>query len=331
MTKKLIDKTQYLNPIESLSRLNANIFFASILKLQNTKPDSFLNLTHNINFINITQTKLAEISTSQLIEICADNEEFQNFLIQVVFLRKEDDLYRSDTERKHKEANWSDKLMSIVGSLDGKDILTGVLNHLNDPVRTKKDIHYKPAEAAEIRTEHANYLEGKITIDVVMAEVADGIYNLTQLLTLEPDPKIKELYQKYINQLVEIHNVQKAHMLALVVAKYHFRMYVSKNGRNEYDSEDKLVMEVLANKFHHLLRNRNIAQDILNKSYKKYDDIFAKLRNILIKKFLSVYDDLDESTQKILDKILDEYLQNIYLISKNTTVPQSVLNLISKN
>lgn len=292
-------------------------FLLTIGSFVNSFPDKISTLSQNETVITAIQKNLSEISTEQLLKICENDQAFQTFLITVVFLQREDKLYRANTGRKQIQATWSDKLMSLVGSLQGGEILTGVLNHLGDPVRTKKDSHNKAAEAAEIREIHLRFLEESLTflkdelldfnlpvaVSHVMAEVADGIYNLTQLISLDEDQKSQALYDKYLKQLGAIFNVSRADLLQLSIAKYHHRMYTSKDGVNQYDSEDELILVVLRAKFPHLIENINVSRTILNNSYLHFDTIFAKLHDIMIEKFLRIYKTLNPENQTIMNAI----------------------------
>lgn len=349
MTRSLIIEANLSNsPDRELSTLD-NVqdpisFLIAILEWQKTFKGSYLELAKNEPIVEKIQQALSEISTEQLLDMCYRNPTFQTFLISVIFIRKEDLLYRANTEREHIEANWSDKLMSLVGSLDGKDILTGVLNHLGDPVRTKKDVHFKAAEAAEIRAIHSEFLDSSLeyikgnrpefdlenSVSHVMAEVADGIYNLTQLITLDPSEKTKQLYEKYLHQFEEIFGVPRSDLLSLAIAKYHYRMYSSRNGANQYDSEDRLVLSVLRTKFTPLVTDLDSSREIINMSYQHFDKIFAKLRNILIKKFMNMYMDLNNANQSIINQIFREYLVQLGILKEETKMSmQLIIDLLA--
>lgn len=236
--------------------VDARNFITKLIETQKNEPEVFQELVSNPDLNPWIHEALSNIPTLDLFHLCGDNQEFQNFLIQNIFSEKETELYRDDTVRAIPEPDSSDKLMSMVGSVDGGNILTGELNTKGDPVRTKKDKHPKTAERAEIIGAHADFLDGRDdSIDVLMAEVADGVYNLTQLLILDPNPENQERYQQFIDQIAAIYNVSVADMLALVTIKYHFRMYSSKNGKNKYDEEDKLIKVALKERFPEFMIN----------------------------------------------------------------------------
>ena len=335
VSTKALNTEQYISPIN---------FLLAIKSFLHNFPNEISTLSQN-ETVNITiQKNLSEISTEQLLQICENDQTFQTFLITQVFLQREDKLYRTNTGRKQTQATWSDKLMSLVGSLHGGEILTGVRNHLGDPVRTKKDSHNKAAEAAEIREIHQRFLDQSqtvlknkledynlpVAVSHVMAEVADGIYNLTQLISLDEDQKSQALYDKYLTQLAAIFNVSRADLLQLSIAKYHYRMYSSKDGVNQYDSEDELILSVLQVKFRNLLTDINGSRTILNNSYQHFDKIFAKLHDTMIKKFLRIYKTLNSKNQSILNEIFRSELQKIALFFSQMELPhQSILDLIA--
>ncbi len=309
---------------------DAILFFKKLIALQIEDPQLFLLQTAKPEELHKIQEKLQTISTTQLLELYGNNQEFQTFLIQIVFLQREDKLYREGTGRKSIQATWSDKLMSLVGSLDGTQILSGILNHQGDLVRTKADDHYKAAESAEVRAIHAEYLDGyEPSIAKVLAEVADVVYNLTQLLLLDPDPDTREKYEKYLAQTDEIYGVPRASMLALSVAKYHHRMYFSKNGKNAHQSEDRLILQVLSKHFPHLLSDADVAKKTVNDSFKHFDKIFEKLQGILVKKFIKEYDHLDQGSQRILEKTIDNSMKMLQLLSQEFSLKQVLIAMLS--
>lgn len=310
---------------------NPVFFFIELSTLQKENPELFAQKTSTSEFIQEIQEKLQAISTTQLVDVCNNNQDFQTFLIQVVFLQQEDVLYREGTGRKSIQGTWSDKLMSLVGSLDGKNILTGVLNHQGDPVRTKVDTHNKAAEASEILAIHADYLDGKEqSIAKVMAEVADGVYNLTQLLALDPDAETQEKYEKYLAELDDIYGVPRTHLLSLTIAKYHHRMYVSKDGQNAHHSEDQRVLQVVSKQFPQLIESLTVARKTINDSFKHFDKIFVKLRGILMKKFIKSYDTLDPNSQAIILKMLDENIAILRLFSEDVTLNATIIEWLSQ-
>lgn len=249
-----------------------------LMDLQKNDPEVFQELISDPETNPQIHEALSNLPTLELVRICGDNAEFQNYLIQEIFLEKEGQLYRNDKVRNNPQANWSDKQMSLVGSVNGGNILTGEMNHENEPVRTKKDTHYKTAEIAEIIGAHADFLDGRDQrIEVLMAEVVDGVYNLTQLLTLDPVIENQELYQEFIDKIAEIYQVPVSSMLALVTTKYHFRMYSSKNGKNRYDEEDTLIKEVLSEQhFPELIFNPEDEKEEIFYTEEEVRDIFHK-------------------------------------------------------
>lgn len=257
----------------------ALLFLRKLISLQAQNPESFSQQTSNVEFIQIIQEQLQNVPTAKLLELCGNNQEFQTFLIQIVFIQREDTLYREGTGRKSIQATWSDKLISLVGR-DGKSILNGVVNHLGDAVRTKNDHHYKAAEKDEIMSEHSAFLEKKLdsSISKVMAEVADAIYNLTQLVIL--DKNNKEHYTEFINSLAKIYNVTPAELLSLVIAKYHHRMYVSRNGINAHQAEDSLVKSVIQTRFPQLTETEQ-ARKTINASFGLFNEIFPIIETLL--------------------------------------------------
>lgn len=225
------------------------------------------------------QDALQHVTTHQLLDFCVNNQTFQMHLIQVIFLEREDFLYRQGTGRKDIRANWSDKLISLVGK-DGKTILNKVLNHQGDPVRTKTDPHFKAAEREEIMGEHSAFLENKqdSSVKKVMAEVADAVYNLAQLTEL--DPKNKEHYIAFLVALAHIYKVPVTALLSLVIAKYHYRMYVSQKGTNAHDIEGNLVDSVIQKYFTWLVTEES-ARTTINESFGLFNEIFPVIQNIL--------------------------------------------------
>ncbi len=321
------DTASQIDLLREQEKSDAVLFLKNLIALQAQNPESFSEQTSDVEFIQKIQEKLQNVPTAQLLELCGSNEEFQTFLIQIIFLKREDKLYREGTGRIQIEATWSDKLMSLVGSLDGTQILSGVLNHKGDPVRTKVDDHNKAAESAEVMAIHASYLDcDESNIAKVMAEVADGIYNLTQLLHLDPDPETCEKYERYLKQLSTIYDVPRTSMLALALAKYHHRMYFSKNGKNAHQSEDRLVLQVLSKYFPNLLNDPDMTKATINASFKQFDRIFIKLQGILVKKFIKEYKTLDEKSQLILQKIIENSMNMIHLLSEELTMPQTIID-----
>lgn len=308
--------------------------FKELFEKRNRFTDVLLSDPDRLSrIIDKLHTYLANITTQELVAITHSNRELQEFLVQSVFLDKEDQLYRADTDRQHTEANWSDKLMSLVGSLDGRTILTGVKNHLGDVVRTKTDVHYKAAEASEVLSIHGEYLDkkGEKPLLEVLAEVTDIVYNLTQLLALDPSEPCRMKYQKYLEQIDITYGTSRNTLLSMVVAKYHHRMYVSKNGTNAYTTEDELIGSVVAKHLPILIEDPVEAKKRINESYSVMDGIFVKLRSILLDKFIPLYASLDEQTQHILDKVLKDLIKKITAFAEipelNPTIIQGVAGL----
>ncbi|GIK83462.1 MAG: hypothetical protein BroJett025_00840 [Patescibacteria group bacterium] len=306
-------------------------FFLELITLQSTNLELFNQQIANPDFIQKIQENLQLIPTAKLLDICGNNQRFQTYLLQIPFLERENKLYRENTGRKNIRATWSDKLMSLVGSLDGTYILSGVLNHEGDPVRTKVDDHYKAAEAAEVMAIHAAYLDGgEPSITKVMAEVADGVYNLTQLLSLDPDPETSAKYEKYLEQLTKILGVSRASMLTLAIAKYHHRTYYSKEGRNAHQSEDRLVLQALSRYFPHLLNDTDEAKRIINDSFMHFNKMFRKLQTILVKKFIKEYPRLDKKSQYILEKTVENSMNIIKLLADDLGLGPIVIGSLAQ-
>lgn len=331
--------SEQLSGSETL-RMKAVNYITKLSGLLERKPRLFAQIRHEEErfqrIISTLENHLRNIPTLELVALTANNKPLQLFLIQTVFLRTEDRLYRANSDRKDPRACWSDKYMSLVGSLDGRSILTNVKNHKGDPVRTKLDPHYKAAEAAEVLSIHGEFLDSKENKPLleVVAEIADVVYNLVQLISLDKDPRTNPFLQKYLRQIQATTLIPLSNLFSLVIAKYHHRMYHSKEGKNAHQDEDELIHAVLQSQESDLLPeeatdyaqiNEAVAQERINATYKLLDGIFIKLRSIMLRKFILIYEELDSETQHILKKELKNLLEKLRVFATITDLQPTIL------